>query len=140
MFFAKRAGIMCPEFAYCMGPKFLVLEKMKIFYTIRLLPVGGYVRMAGDGLEEPPVEPGMNVKIKLNEENEITHIILDDHHKFQQIEAIEVKKCDFKDDLFIEGITAYDNERHHFKIARKSFFVENGSLVSNCSERQTICT
>ena len=38
-------------------------------------------------------------------------------------------KCDFKDDLFIEGITAYDNERHHFKIARKSFFVENGSLV-----------
>ncbi len=96
--------------------------------------------MAGDGLEEPPVEPGMNVKIKLNEENEITHIILDDHHKFQQIEAIEVKKCDFKDDLFIEGITAYDNERHHFKIARKSFFVENGSLASNCSERQTICT
>lgn len=85
--------------------------------------------MAGDGLEEPPVEPGMNVKIKLNEENEITHIILDDHHKFQQIEAIEVKKCDFKDDLSIEGITAYDNERHHFKIARKSFFVENGSLV-----------
>ena len=55
------------------------------------MPVGGYVRMAGDGLEEPPVEPGMNVKIKLNEENEITHIILDDHHKFQQIEAIEVK-------------------------------------------------
>lgn len=47
--------------------------------------------MAGDGLEEPPVEPGMNVKIKLNEENEITHIILDDRHKFQQIEAIEVK-------------------------------------------------
>ncbi|KMR35075.1 hypothetical protein EY02_14715, partial [Staphylococcus aureus] len=41
-------------------------------------------------------------------------------YHFQQIEAIEVKKCDFKDDLFIEGITAYDNERHHFKIARKS--------------------
>lgn len=129
MFFAKRAGIMCPEFAIGMGPKFFSFRKNETLYTIRLLPVGGYVRMAGDGLEEPPVEPGMNVKIKLNEENEITHIILDDHHKFQQIEAIEVKKCDFKDDLFIEGITAYDNERHHFKIARKSFFVENGSLV-----------
>ena len=50
----------------------------------------------GDGLEEPPVEPGMNVKIKLNEENEITHIILDDHHKFQQIEAIEVKNVILK--------------------------------------------
>ena len=29
MFFAKRAGIMCPEFAIGMGPKILVLEKMK---------------------------------------------------------------------------------------------------------------
>ncbi|SHD91391.1 Membrane-associated zinc metalloprotease [Staphylococcus argenteus] len=129
MFFAKRAGIMCPEFAIGMGPKIFSFRKNETLYIIRLLPVGGYVRMAGDGLEEPPVEPGMNIKIKLNENNEITHIILDDHHKFQQIEAIEVKKCDFKDELFIEGITAYDNERHHFKIARKAFFVENGSLV-----------
>ncbi|HCU0553894.1 TPA: RIP metalloprotease RseP [Staphylococcus argenteus] len=129
MFFAKRAGIMCPEFAIGMGPKIFSFRKNETLYTIRLLPVGGYVRMAGDGLEEPPVEPGMNIKIKLNENNEITHIILDDHHKFQQIEAIEVKKCDFKDELFIEGITANDNERHHFKIARKAFFVENGSLV-----------
>ena len=32
MFFAKRAGIMCPEFAIGMGPKNLV-------YTVRLLSV-----------------------------------------------------------------------------------------------------
>ena len=47
-------------------------------------------------------------------------------------------KCDFKDDLFIEGITAYDNERHHFKIARKSFFVENGSLIEAAHEKRRI--
>ena len=129
MFFAKRAGIMCPEFAIGMGPKILSFRKNETLYTIRLLPVGGYVRMAGDGLEEPPVQPGMHVKIKLNKNDEITHIILDDHHKFQQIEAIEVKKCDFKEGLFIEGITAYDEERHYFNIADKAFFVENGSLV-----------
>ena len=129
MFFAKRAGIMCPEFAIGMGPKILSFRKNETLYTIRLLPVGGYVRMAGDGLEEPPVQPGMHVKIKLNKNDEITHIILDDHHKFQQIEAIEVKRCDFKEGLFIEGITAYDEERHHFNIADKAFFVENGSLV-----------
>jgi len=92
MFFAKRAGIMCPEFAIGMGPKIFSFRKNETLYTIRLLPVGGYVRMAGDGLEELPVQPGMNVKIKLNEQDEITHIILDDQHKFQQIEAIEVKK------------------------------------------------
>ncbi len=81
MFFAKRAGIMCPEFAIGMGPKIFSFRKNETLYTIRLLPVGGYVRMAGDGLAAS-VEPGTNVKIKLNEENEITHIILDDHHKF----------------------------------------------------------
>lgn len=129
MFFAKRAGIMCPEFAIGMGPKIFSFRKNETLYTIRLLPVGGFVRMAGDGLEEPPVEPGMNVKVKLNDKDEITHIILDDQHKFQKIEAIEVKQCDFKDDLFIEGITSYDNERHHFNIAEKAYFVENGSLI-----------
>lgn len=129
MFFAKRAGIMCPEFAIGMGPKIFSFRKNETLYTIRLLPVGGYVRMAGDGLEEPPVEPGMNVKVKLNDKEEITHIILDDQHKFQMIEAIEVKQCDFKDDLYIEGITSYDNERHHFNIAEKAYFVENGSLI-----------
>lgn len=129
MFFAKRAGIMCPEFAIGMGPKIFSFRKDETLYTIRLLPVGGYVRMAGDGLEEPPVQPGMNVKIKLNDNDEISHIILDDQHKFQQIEAIEVKKCDFKDELFIEGITAFDEERHHYSIAKTAYFVESGSLI-----------
>lgn len=129
MFFAKRAGIMCPEFAIGMGPKIFSFRKNETLYTIRLLPVGGYVRMAGDGLEEPPVQPGMHVKIKLNDKDEITHIILDDQHKFQQIEAIEVKQCDFKDGLYIEGVTPYDQERHRYTIAKKSYFVENGSLI-----------
>ena len=90
MFFAKRAGIMCPEFAIGMGPKIFSFRKNETLYTIRLLPVGGYVRMAGDGLEEPPVEPGMNVKVKLNDKDEITHIILDDQHKFQKIEELKL--------------------------------------------------
>lgn len=129
MFFAKRAGIMCPEFAIGMGPKIFSFRKNETLYTIRLLPVGGYVRMAGDGLEEPPVEPGMSVKIKLNDQDEITHILLDDQHKFQQAEVIEVKKIDFKDEMYLEGITSYDDERHRFYIAKEAYFVENGSLI-----------
>lgn len=129
MFFAKRAGIMCPEFAIGMGPKIFSFRKNETLYTIRLLPIGGYVRMAGDGLEEPPVQPGMHVKIKLNDNDEITHIILDDQHKFQQIEAIEVKQINLKDGLYMEGVTAYDDMRHHFNIARKAYFVQNGSLI-----------
>lgn len=82
MFFVKRVGIMCLEFVIGMGLKIFSFRKNEIFYIIRLLFVGGYVCMVGDGLEELLVEFGMNVKIKLNEENEIIYIILDDHYKF----------------------------------------------------------
>ena len=44
MFFAKRAGIMCPEFAIGMGPKIYSYKKNETLYTIRLLPVGGWIR------------------------------------------------------------------------------------------------
>ncbi|MTV22739.1 RIP metalloprotease RseP [Staphylococcus delphini] len=128
MYFAKRAGIMCPEFAIGMGPKIFSFRKDETLYTIRLLPVGGYVRMAGDGMEEQPVQPGMHVRIKTNDANEVTHIILDDQHKFQQIEALEVKQVDLTEGLFIEGVTA-DDARHRFNIAEKAFFVQNGSLI-----------
>lgn len=129
MFFAKRARIMCPEFAIGMGPKIFSYRKNETLYTIRLLPVGGFVSMAGDGMTEAPVQPGMHVKIKLNEQDEITHIILDDQHKFQQIESIEVKKADFNEALFIEGVTSFDDMRHRYKIANVAYFVQNGSLI-----------
>ncbi len=63
-FLRKEQALCVQNLRSVWGQKFLVLEKNETLYTIRLLPVGGYVRMAGDGLEEPPVEPGMNVKIK----------------------------------------------------------------------------
>lgn len=129
MFFAKRAGIMCPEFAIGMGPKIYSYKKNETLYTIRLLPVGGYVRMAGDGLEQNPLTPGMHIAIKLNDHNEITHVIMDDQHKFQQIEHLEIKDSDFEDEIYIEGITASDDERHHFKLAREAYFVQGGDLI-----------
>lgn len=78
MFFAKRLWNNVSWIRDRYGTKIFSFRKNETLYTIRLLPVGGYVRMAGDGLEEPPVEPGMNVKVKLNDKDEITHIILDD--------------------------------------------------------------
>lgn len=44
---AKRAGILCREFAIGFGPKILSFKRKETVYTIRLLPIGGFVRMAG---------------------------------------------------------------------------------------------
>ena len=51
LIFAKRAGILCREFAIGFGPKVFSFKKNETIYTIRLLPIGGFVRMAGEDPE-----------------------------------------------------------------------------------------
>ena len=50
LYFAKKAGILVREFSIGMGPKiFSHFDKEGTAYTFRILPLGGYVRMAGWG-------------------------------------------------------------------------------------------
>lgn len=52
-YFAKKSGILVREFAVGMGPKiFSHIGQDGTLYTIRILPLGGYVRMAGWGEEQ----------------------------------------------------------------------------------------
>ncbi len=51
---AKRAGILVEEFSIGFGPRLLSRKPGETRYSLRLLPLGGYVRMAGmTGLEKP---------------------------------------------------------------------------------------
>jgi len=129
LYFAKRAGIMCPEFAIGMGPKIFSYKKNETLYTIRMLPVGGYVLMAGSGMEQNPLTAGQTVSIKRDTVGEVTHVILDDQHQFRQIEELEVEDSDFEDDLFIEGIDSYTNEPVRYALADEAYFVREGDLV-----------
>ncbi len=50
--FAKRAGIYCYEFSIGMGPKIFGKKfKSETEYCIRLIPLGGFVSMAGEEVE-----------------------------------------------------------------------------------------
>ncbi|HUY61522.1 MAG TPA: site-2 protease family protein [Candidatus Dormibacteraeota bacterium] len=56
---AKRAGICVEEFAVGFGPRLLSWRRGETLYSLRLIPAGGFVRMAGmTGLEEPPHDGG----------------------------------------------------------------------------------
>ena len=57
--FAKRAGIYCYEFSIGMGPiiKQWRRKNDETVYSIRLLPIGGYVSMAGEQLDEDDKVP-----------------------------------------------------------------------------------
>ena len=74
--FAKRAGIMVREFAIGMGPKIFGMTKGETVYTLRLLPIGGYVRMAGEDLDSVELQPGYRVALVLNEDNVVEKIVL----------------------------------------------------------------
>ena len=68
-YFARKSGILVREFSIGMGPK--VFEKQGkdgVAYTIRLLPLGGYVRMAGAD-EGGDLTPGMFISLAVDEQN-----------------------------------------------------------------------
>ena len=61
-YFAKKSGILVREFAIGMGPKiFSHIGKDGTAYTIRILPLGGYVRMAGRGDDATEIKTGTPV-------------------------------------------------------------------------------
>ncbi len=50
--FAKKAGVYVYEFCLGMGPKIFSKKKNETEYSIRLFPIGGFVSMAGEDLED----------------------------------------------------------------------------------------
>lgn len=46
--FAKKAGVRVHEFAIGMGPKIFTTQKGETSYSIRALPIGGFVSMEGE--------------------------------------------------------------------------------------------
>lgn len=67
---AKKNGVTVHEFSIGMGPKIYGKEKNGTEYTIRLLPIGGYVSMEGeeDGFDRSDEESEEKTSIEDNEE------------------------------------------------------------------------
>lgn len=76
LYFAKRAGILVREYAIGFGPKIFSYKKGETRYTFRLLPLGGYVRMAGEDPEMIEVQKGQTVAVKA-ENGTVTRIYVD---------------------------------------------------------------
>ena len=54
-FFARKAGILCYEFSIGMGPLLWQKKIGETCYSIRLIPIGGFVSMAGEEVELNPL-------------------------------------------------------------------------------------
>ncbi len=58
LLFAKKYNLYCPEFAIGMGPKLFSVQKGETLYSVRILPIGGFVRIAGEEDDGSEVEEG----------------------------------------------------------------------------------
>lgn len=104
---AKRSGILVREFSVGMGPKVFFHRSGSTTFTLRLLPLGGYVRMAGevdDGEEE--LKPGTPVTLQLNDQGVVTRINTSNKHSLFQGIPLTVTGTDLAHDLYIKG---YEN-------------------------------
>ncbi|MFC0271329.1 RIP metalloprotease RseP [Metabacillus herbersteinensis] len=130
LIFAKRAGILCREFAIGFGPKIFSFKKDETVYTIRLLPIGGFVRMAGEDPEMIEVKPGYNIALLLNKENKVEKVILNNKEKYPQARVIEVEKADLEHEMYITGYEQGEDEvLQRFEVSDHSFFVVDGQEV-----------
>jgi regulator of sigma E protease len=126
LIFAKRAGILCREFAIGFGPKVFSFKRDETTYTIRLLPIGGFVRMAGEDPEMVELKAGHRVGLILNEDESIASIVLNNKDKYPNIRVIEVEEADLEHDLFIRGYEDGEEEQKTFKISREAVLIEDG--------------
>ena len=116
---------MVREFAIGMGPKILAIRKGETQYTIRLLPLGGYVRMAGEDFDTVELQPGYRVGLLLNAQDEIEKIYLNRNISNPNVLNVEVEKSDLDKELYIEGYDE-DGQLVHLKISRTAMIIEKG--------------
>ena len=108
-YFAKKSGILVREFAIGMGPKLFQTHRNETTYTIRVLPLGGYVLMAGYE-EEEDIRLGMPALLSLDENEKVTEIDLSDNPVQTSGVPIDVLDYDFDEELYIKGNMAGDTE------------------------------
>lgn len=122
-YFAKKSGILVREFAIGMGPKlYSHVDKEGTLYTIRSLPLGGYVRMAGWGDDSTEIKTGTPASLSLDASGKVTRINLSQNRLDPNSLPMHVTAYDLEDKLTITGLVL--EETKEFDVAHDATIVE----------------
>lgn len=122
-YFAKKSGILVREFAIGMGPKiFSHTGQDGTLYTIRILPLGGYVRMAGWGEDKTEIKTGTPASLTLNADGIVTRINLSGKQLDNLSLPMNVTSFDFEEKLEITGLVL--DESKTYKVDHDATIVE----------------
>lgn len=122
---AKQSGILCREYAIGFGPKLFSLKKGETVYTLRLLPIGGYVRMAGEDPEIIAVKPGQSVGFFLNAGGAVNRLVTDHLENYPDARFMTVNSCDLERDLHLSGYEQEDGPLIRYPVDHEATYVAN---------------
>ncbi|WJQ79355.1 RIP metalloprotease RseP [Brevibacillus brevis] len=125
---AKKAGILCREFALGMGPKIFRVKRGETEYTLRLLPIGGLVRMAGEDPEMDMLKPHMEVTVERDALGKVTHILLDGPSS-GSVRAITGTVVQFDLEQNLNIVLELDGEQKTFAVHPQAQLVKDGQEV-----------
>lgn len=128
---AKRSGILVREFAIGMGPKIVDIKRNGTTYTLRILPVGGYVRLAGLDESLDDLQKGTFATLSTDEDERVIKINVSNDITDSTGVPIEVVNFDLEDQLFIEGyINGDEQQLKRFTVDHDATIVEkNGTEI-----------
>lgn len=129
-FWAKRAGIRVREFSLGMGPKLFAKQAEDgTTYTIRMLPLGGYVRLAGLN-EEETIQPGMEIGLLLDEQDTVQRINTSENTYDIEELPFQVDQVDLVHEMVIKGYVSGQDGLQTYNVFNDAEIVEpDGTVV-----------
>jgi len=118
---AKRANILCHEFSIGMGPILWSKRKGETLYCVRAIPIGGYVMMAGEEVDQEMIKVGQEVRLLTDDYGQVLKIIINTKdERYQDLDLVTVERKDLigknNEPLFIND----------YLVKRDAFFVLKG--------------
>ncbi|MDF2722262.1 MAG: metalloprotease RseP [Paenibacillus sp.] len=124
-YFAKRAGILVREFAIGFGPKLLSFVRGETRYTLRLLPIGGFVRMAGEDPEVVFIQPGQTIAVDFEPgDKRVSRIYTDQLDQRINVVQGTVERIDLERELMVT--LDVDGEKLKYDVLPQAFIISKG--------------
>lgn len=125
LIFAKRAKILCYEYSLGMGPILYQKKGKETDFSIRAIPIGGFVSMAGEEISTEMIKENQVIGLNLKD-GKIKEIVLSDQIKAEI--TLKVTKFEIYDEeetnyLFIEGLS--EGNLEHFEILEDAVYIIN---------------
>lgn len=122
-YFAKRAGILVREFAIGFGPKLFSYKRHETQFTLRLLPFGGYARMAGEDPEIVEIQVGQTIAVRIVND-EVKKIYLDQLDNRKNVIRGEVESIDL--DVALTVRLNVDEDVQQYRVHPQAMMVTKG--------------